>query len=235
MKLKSIQFFDGYTSEVIPSSTIVNPVKNTLDAVVAPEATNDETEGYIVGSLWFDTITNNLYICEDVTEDNAVWTLVNVNRVSQTIIDGNTNTSPSEDAVNDALDTLETSINLALDTKQDINTDPFRFELFGEIRNPVLESFNSPVYVESARTLSSAVLIIQDAQVGSFNLQIRSTDNSGGDEVIHVDDTVVVSSTGLQKQVLTIDTAPLDSDRFLMLYVSHVSGNESSNISLSVK
>ena len=53
-------------------SNITN-IKNKLDATAAPVGTNDTTEGYSVGSGWFDVTADKGYVCLDATEDNAVW------------------------------------------------------------------------------------------------------------------------------------------------------------------
>jgi hypothetical protein len=44
------------------------------DGTAAPEATNDTTEGYGVGSRWYDVTGDAEYVCLDATEDGAVWT-----------------------------------------------------------------------------------------------------------------------------------------------------------------
>lgn len=43
-------------------------------AAVAPITSNDETEGYFIGSLWTDSVTGYTYTCTDATEGAAVWT-----------------------------------------------------------------------------------------------------------------------------------------------------------------
>lgn len=48
------------------------PLSN-FTAIIAPVVTDDETEGYEVGSLWVDTVGGAAYICVDATEDAAVW------------------------------------------------------------------------------------------------------------------------------------------------------------------
>jgi hypothetical protein len=50
-------------------------VKNNLAATVAPAADNDSTEGYSVGSLWFDLTASphEIYRCMDSTATAAVW------------------------------------------------------------------------------------------------------------------------------------------------------------------
>lgn len=66
MSVDGQMIFDG---DVISD----NIKKNNLNASVAPTATNDNTEGYTIGSFWVDTANDTFYICEDATTDNAVW------------------------------------------------------------------------------------------------------------------------------------------------------------------
>jgi hypothetical protein len=42
-------------------------------SINAPTTTNDETQGYKVGSQWLKTDTNILYECKDATTGSAVW------------------------------------------------------------------------------------------------------------------------------------------------------------------
>jgi hypothetical protein len=46
---------------------------NKYDAVSAPAITNDITEGYRVGSCWFDVTADKAYTCLDATDGAAVW------------------------------------------------------------------------------------------------------------------------------------------------------------------
>jgi len=50
-------------------------VKHKLIATAAPAVTNDETEGYSIGSIWVNTSSSpqDVYMCVDSTEDAAVW------------------------------------------------------------------------------------------------------------------------------------------------------------------
>lgn len=47
--------------------------KNKLDATTNPDETNDNTEGYEIGSVWINVTDDIVFICADATEDNAVW------------------------------------------------------------------------------------------------------------------------------------------------------------------
>lgn len=52
-------------------SGVVTFLKHNFAGIAAPLATNDETEGYSIGSLWY--YNSILYECWDATEDNAFW------------------------------------------------------------------------------------------------------------------------------------------------------------------
>lgn len=47
--------------------------QSKLDATTAPGATNDNTEGYAVGSLWINVTGDEAYRCVDATTSAAVW------------------------------------------------------------------------------------------------------------------------------------------------------------------
>jgi len=51
----------------------VNNIKYNMDATSTPSNTNDNSEGYTIGSMWIDTNNDNSYVCVDSTTDNAVW------------------------------------------------------------------------------------------------------------------------------------------------------------------
>jgi hypothetical protein len=47
---------------------------NNRTAIVNPVATNDGTEGYIIGSQWINTVELTVFTCVDITTDAAIWT-----------------------------------------------------------------------------------------------------------------------------------------------------------------
>lgn len=49
---------------------------NNLNASSAPQPDDDEGDGYQGGSLWYNTSTNILYVCEDATRGAADWQAV---------------------------------------------------------------------------------------------------------------------------------------------------------------
>ena len=56
--------------------------KNNFGATTVPNSTNDTTEGYAVGSLWYNTSTTLLYICSDSTGSAAVWKQISLQSAS---------------------------------------------------------------------------------------------------------------------------------------------------------
>lgn len=48
-------------------------IQDNVAATTAPDADNDTTEGYSVGSRWIDTTADKAYVCLDATDGAAVW------------------------------------------------------------------------------------------------------------------------------------------------------------------
>jgi hypothetical protein len=84
--VKSINSYYSYDTNDISTDngiSIVEPVNgNGAFKIIArgvfentsnPTATNDITEGYLVGDRWINTVNDSIYFCVDNTEDNAVW------------------------------------------------------------------------------------------------------------------------------------------------------------------
>ena len=51
----------------------VENLKVTLDATSNPGSTNDNTQGYAIGSRWLNVSTNQEYVCADAATGAAVW------------------------------------------------------------------------------------------------------------------------------------------------------------------
>ena len=47
--------------------------KNNFAAVTSPLGTDDNTKGYSIGSMWFNTATGYLYTCSSAAGGAAVW------------------------------------------------------------------------------------------------------------------------------------------------------------------
>lgn len=84
---------------------------NKLDAIVAPQPTDDLNAGWAPGSKWFDVSHSKLYVCFDNSENNSVWNEVQLNLPSeqQTIV-ATVNTS---DNTSTNLLSIATSNNIA--------------------------------------------------------------------------------------------------------------------------
>jgi len=48
-------------------------IKCNYNATQAPTVNDDSTQGYTVGSLWFDTTNQHVYSCLDDTASSAIW------------------------------------------------------------------------------------------------------------------------------------------------------------------
>lgn len=55
------------------TSKIIEFIKSNFAASAAPTVNDDTTQGYVVGSWWFDTTGNETYVCTDVSTGAAVW------------------------------------------------------------------------------------------------------------------------------------------------------------------
>ena len=63
-----------------PSSWVLNiipEVKNNYTATAAPTATDDDSDGYSVGSAWFDVTNDQAYWCIDASTAAAIWLQLN--------------------------------------------------------------------------------------------------------------------------------------------------------------
>jgi cytoskeletal protein CcmA (bactofilin family) len=55
------------------------------NAEIPPTSNNDAEQGYSVGSLWFDSLNNNAYVCLNNSTDTAVWKIINDDGSLETI------------------------------------------------------------------------------------------------------------------------------------------------------
>lgn len=76
---------------------------NNMTATNAPTSTDDGSDGYTVGSTWFDTTTGTLYVCSDSTNGAAVW-------VAHEKAESGTWIPTASDVTNDATVTLSSGI-----------------------------------------------------------------------------------------------------------------------------
>ena len=61
----------GLTNTDVGLGNVANTLNNTT--TVGPTTTNDNTEGYTIGSRWWDTTNDKEYVCLDTTTNTAVW------------------------------------------------------------------------------------------------------------------------------------------------------------------
>jgi hypothetical protein len=54
-------------------AVLASGIQNKLDATVDPVTTNDNTEGYGVGSFWINVTSDQAFRCVDATTNLAVW------------------------------------------------------------------------------------------------------------------------------------------------------------------
>lgn len=62
---------DGYL--VADGSAGLEAIKLNRAATTAPAGANDNTQGYAVGSFWYDTTADRSYVCLDAATGAAVW------------------------------------------------------------------------------------------------------------------------------------------------------------------
>ena len=109
------------------------------------------------------------------------------------------------------------------------------FRVTGAIENPDLEVISAPAYTSAGFDISTATLSVLDGQVGSFKVEVRSADSNGANEVTHVSETVTLSGTGAYGESLTISTASISSSKVIKLYTQYVSGDISSDITVTLE
>jgi len=64
----------GSTSLTFTQDSSVKDNSTTVD----PAVTNDGTQGYVVGSQWINTTTNNVFVATSVATGAAIWTMTSV-------------------------------------------------------------------------------------------------------------------------------------------------------------
>lgn len=64
--------------------------KNNFSSTVNPTTSNDNTEGYSVGSIWLNTTSNISFQCMDATINNAIWKILTSTITDDAPIDGQT-------------------------------------------------------------------------------------------------------------------------------------------------
>lgn len=239
-KLKSVEFFDGFTSETTPSSSIPslgdvfvvadiaardalvigtgeNEVQESDVAIVTDASSDPDIDmggaSYIYdGSAW-----QRLLIPTDVVQSVNSQTGV-VTLDTDDIAEGVTNLYFTNARAEAALADELSSINTELSSKQIKNTDPFYFNIEGELENPIWESYNAPIHVEAGRTFTNCTITTLN-QIGDLTVEIRSYNNVGADEIVHVSEPISLTALGLNKTTATLDVPAIGADRYLRLFV----------------
>jgi len=62
-------------------STSIGPTNN-YTATVAPIITNDNTQGYSIGSIWIDTFLKQSYVCVSSAINSAIWHRIDITGTS---------------------------------------------------------------------------------------------------------------------------------------------------------
>lgn len=106
------------------------------------------------------------------------------------------------------------------------------FRVTGAIENPDLEVITAPTYASAGFDISTATLSVLDGQIGSFKIEIRSCDQDGTNEAVHVSETVTLSSVAAYGETLTISNGTIGTGKVIKMYAQYVSGNVSSDISV---
>jgi hypothetical protein len=109
------------------------------------------------------------------------------------------------------------------------------FRVKGEIENPNLDRLSAPVYNSKSFPITSAILAINNGKIGEFKVEIRSTDLDGTNEVVHISDTLVLTFAGSQGWALTVDVSPIAANKVVDMYVQHITGGFTSDISVTLE
>lgn len=70
----NITLSDTFAEWAAKTNQLIDYTKLHNDnGLIAPTSTNDNTEGYTVGSIWIDILTKTSYLCVDDTTASATW------------------------------------------------------------------------------------------------------------------------------------------------------------------
>jgi len=109
------------------------------------------------------------------------------------------------------------------------------FKVQGDIENPNLVPFTSPSYTSTGMTINLATLAINNGQIGTFKLEVRSADLDGTNETTHISGTVTVSSATPQGLALTVGNSTIAANKVIKLYLQYLTGAKSSDISVTLE
>lgn len=109
------------------------------------------------------------------------------------------------------------------------------FKVQGDIENPNLVPFTSPSYTSTGMTINLATLAINNGQIGTFKIEVRSADLDGTNETTHISGTVTVSSATPQGLALTVGNSTIAANKVIKLYLQYLTGAKSSDISVTLE
>lgn len=109
---------------------------------------------------------------------------------------------------------------------------PLEFRVYGDIENPNLEPIGAPTYNVAELEMTSAILVIENGQIGTFNMQIVSYDPDGTNATIHITQSIVLASAGSSVVSLGFANTTIEAGKVVKLLTQYVSGAKTSNIAV---
>lgn len=109
---------------------------------------------------------------------------------------------------------------------------PLEFRVYGLVENPVLEPTGAPTYNVATFNMTSAVLVIENGQIGTFNIEIVSYNADGTSPTVHVTQSIVLASAGSSVVNLSFSNTTIAAGKVVKLLTQYVSGGITSNIAV---
>lgn len=109
------------------------------------------------------------------------------------------------------------------------------FNVAGVLNIPILEHFDCGRYIHADQTFSAAKISVRVGGTSEYDLQLKSYDLSGGDEVIHINLTGLQFTTGNSLSTLVFADNSIDAERTLVMsLVESVAGTPVEDFNLTV-
>ena len=187
--------------------------QDNLVAVLPPAASNDNTEGYSVGSDWYDVSADKQYVCMDATTATAVW--------KETTTTAGTPTLPVDDTTSLVQDPVDNTKQGRIDvgnvatattrviTMPDSDVELFKDNLAAAVA-PAVGDDNTSGYAVGSKWIDTAAdnsYICVDASTGAA---VWNQTNGGGSSLPVVDTTSIVED-------------PVDATKEMRIDVGNVS------------
>jgi len=106
------------------------------------------------------------------------------------------------------------------------------FRVYGDIENPDLEPTGAPTYNVAELEMTSGILVIENGQIGEFNVHIVSYDTDGTNPVTHIMENVVLASAGSSVISMSFSNTTIPAGKVVKLLTQYVSGTKTSNIAV---